>query len=162
MHSAPSVTYPVGRSRFLALLLLSLWLAGAGVAGLWWRAPGGQGWRLALVLAALLLAAGLAWRFWRSLAALALCWDGHSWRLRAGAPDMAAPELAGRLSVQLDLQRHLLLCLHGRPEDGRPAQLWLWAEAKADPARWHALRCAVYSRAMTDPRTGPDAGAVPP
>lgn len=159
MHSAPSVTYPVGRSRFLAMLLLLLWLAGAGAAGLWWRAPGGQGWRLALVLASLGLAGVLAWRFWRSLRAQALCWDGQSWRLRAGAP---GPEAAGGLSVHLDLQRHLLLCLRERPEGGRAAWHWLWAEAAADPGRWHALRCAVYSRAMTDPRTGPDAGTAPP
>ena len=42
MHSAPSVSYPVGRSRFLGALLLALWTGGAGVAGLWSRAPGGH------------------------------------------------------------------------------------------------------------------------
>ena len=157
MHSAPSVNYPVGRSRFLGALLLGLWGAGVAATLLWWREPGGQGWRLALVLASLGLSGRLAWRFWRSLNSRMLGWDGQSWRLGTGASDPV-----GSLRVHLDLQSRLLLCLHGRTKAGRAVRHWLWADAAADPARWHALRCAVYSRAMTDPRTGPDAGAAPP
>lgn len=162
MHNAPSVTYPVGRSRFLGAWLVLLWLAGAGVAGLWWRSPGGHGWRLALVLAALALAAALAGRLWRSLGAQDLCWNGSTWQLQARGTAAPAHEVQGSLRVHLDLQRRLLLCLQAAPAQGRASRHWLWAEAAADPARWHALRCAVYSRAMTDPRTGPEAGAAPP
>jgi hypothetical protein len=58
--------------------------------------------------------------------------------------------------VHLDLQRHFMLRLRGTDGTGS----WLWAEAATDPARWHALRCAVYSRAMTDAQS--DAGAANP
>ena len=33
MHNAPSVSYPVGRSRFCGVLLAALWLAGAALVG---------------------------------------------------------------------------------------------------------------------------------
>jgi toxin CptA len=155
MHSAPSVTYPVGRSRFLGQLLILGWLAGAGAGVVLWRFHGISSWRLVVMAVALTLSGGLAWWLWRHLPDRCLRWDGQTWRLLASAQDSNAGQ-AARLAVRLDLQRHLLLRL--RSLDG--VECWLWAEATADPARWHALRCAVYSRAMTDAQS--DAGAANP
>ena len=71
-----------------------------------------------------------------------LHWDGHAWH---GVP---TTEGAAQLRVHLDLQRHLLVRLHGMPCGPQ----WLWLEAASNPARWSALRRAVYSRAMPDPQ----------
>jgi toxin CptA len=155
MHSAPSVTYPVGRSRFLGQLLILGWLAGAGAGVVLWRFHGVSGWRLMVIAVALTLSGGLAWRFWRGLPDRQLRWDGQTWRLLVSESQASAGP-AARLAVHLDLQRHLMLRLRGTDGTGS----WLWAEAATDPARWHALRCAVYSRAMTDAQS--DAGAANP
>jgi hypothetical protein len=46
------------------------------------------------------------------------------------------------VAAHLDFQFLLLLSL--RTEAG--ARLWLWPERRVAPMRWHALRCAVFSR----------------
>jgi hypothetical protein len=148
MHDAPSVSHPVGRSAFLGTGLLAAWLLGAAcVAGL--AGAGMTGWRLAVAVASLagagLWAAAWCWR----LPSGELAWDGGGWRWSpAGGEDDA-----GAVAVALDLQRALLL--HWR---GDAASSWLWVERRHAPARWLALRRAVYSRA------NPDAlpGAAPP
>ena len=49
--------------------------------------------------------------------------------------------LCGPVSVHLDLQGWLLLCLHSE-EGGRR---WLWLERRTAAINWHALRNAVFS-----------------
>jgi toxin CptA len=136
MHSAPSVTYPVGRCLFAGGLLAALWLAGGAVLAGWHLQAASGPWRQ-LLGACVWLAAGcwaaLAW--WRSPRG-ELAWDGGQWRFdghEAGAPNVA-----------LDLQRRLLvrLVVGGR-------RLWIWAERDSAPSYWDALRRAVYSRART-------------
>ena len=141
-HSAPSVTYPVGRSLFLRRILILFWLGGAAATALGSPVSGPGDWRTALAGAALLLAAVMAWRFWRGLATGVLQWDGHAWQ---GLPPAAG---SAQLRVHLDLQRHLLVRLHGMA----CAPQWLWLEAAFNPARWSDVRRAVYSRAMPDPQ----------
>jgi hypothetical protein len=134
MHSAPSVTYPVGRSLFALWLLLLAWLAGAAALALWWGS-GASGGRLGIA-ALLCLAsgtwAGLAW--WRSPAGM-LAWDGEGWSWAGGAG-------GGRLEVSLDLQRAMLVRWAGAG-----ASRWFWLERASRPERWDDLRRAVYSRA---------------
>lgn len=141
MHSAPSVTYPVGRSRFLGQMLTVIWLGGACAIGAAWLASGLGGWRAVLACSVLLLSAALAIYFWQGVAAGALRWDGHAWH---GPQAFAGSR---QLHVDLDLQRHLLVRLSGAT--GRSQ--WLWLEASSDPSRWNDLRRAVYSPAMPDP-----------
>lgn len=136
MHNAPSVSYPAGRSRFAALLLLGAWLLGCAAALLWQaQAPGIV--RLGVMLAAL-AASGLfaAWQ-WRRTPGGILAWDGAQWNWSA-MPEAAAT----RVEVALDLQRTLLLRWTA---DG--AARWIWVERAARPERWDDLRRAVYSRA---------------
>jgi len=139
MHSAPSVTYPVGRSPFAGLLLLAIWLAAAAAIGFWWA--GTAGWRpLAAALAWLASGVWAAAQWWRS-ATGNVAWDGESWNWTAtqGAD-------SGRLEVSLDLQRSMLVRWAGKGD----AQ-WFWLERARRAERWDDLRRAVYSRA---PREG--------
>lgn len=150
MHSAPAVSFPVGPSRVAHRLLFTLWLAGALGAGL---AVGDEfDARVLVLLASVLLAGGMAWRFgWHRQAGL-LRFDGQYWSWPGRAPQAAA-----RAQVGLDLQVLVLLRL---VEPGR-RPCWLWLERRADPSRWATLRRAVYSRAPTTAPDGlsPDASA---
>ena len=136
MHSAPSVTYPVGRSRFAAALLLGVWLAGAVAAVLWGlQAP--SGWRLALMAAALACSGALALHGWWGTQSGTLAWDGEAWAW-SRQPDGRSLHLP----VGLDLQAWLLVQWTA---DGASQWLWLARASRAD--RWDDLRRAVYSRA---------------
>jgi toxin CptA len=136
MHSAPSVTYPVGRSPFAGVLLLVIWLATAVAFVCWWMG-GGSGSRLGAA-ALLWLATGLwaARQWWRSPKG-AVAWNGESWNWAAGEPGDN-----GVLEVSLDLQRSMLVRW-----DGKGASRWLWLERASRAERWDDLRRAVYSRA---------------
>ncbi|MDB5880339.1 MAG: hypothetical protein JWP43_217 [Ramlibacter sp.] len=134
MHSAPSVTYPVGRSRFAGTLLLAIWLAAAAVIGYWCTQV--SGWRAATA-ALLWLASGL-WagaQWWRS-ATGAVAWDGENWNWSA-----SRTAGTGMLEVSLDLQRSMLVRWAGNG-----ASQWFWLERVSRAERWDDLRRAVYSR----------------
>lgn len=135
MHSAPAVSYPVGRSRFHAGLAGSASLIGA-LAGLLWRNQADPAVWPQGVFALILFGSGLAaFQAWRSSPCGSLQWDGRGWSLTA-----AQATFTGLLSVHLDLQCCLLLCL--RTQNGR--RYWLWPERRRDGANWNALRRAVF------------------
>ena len=142
MHSAPSVTYPVGRSPFAGALLLVIWLAAATAMG--FGLPEASGWQLGT--AALLWFASGVWaavQWWRSPTG-AVAWDGENWNWTAGErADI------GVLEVSLDLQRSMLVRFAGKG-----ASQWLWLERASRAQQWDDLRRAVYSRAA--PGTPPD------
>ena len=148
-HHAPPVRYPAGRSSFLAWPLTLLGLVGATLAGVA-AVQGLRGAPLALLTGTLLAAGAFGWSGWRALRNQGeLHWDGAAWYLEFPA---AADERPGTVSVQLDLQSHLLL--RWRPAAGeRRGGHWLWLDARQEPAHWHAVRCAVYS-----PASSPAAG----
>lgn len=142
MHAAPSVIYPVGRSRFAGGLLAALWLLALAVNLAWTLLATAPGWRQALgfgaVAACGLLAAALWWRS----ATGTLAWEGGGWQWRQdGTAEAGRPELA------LDLQARMLL--RWLPAQGRARwrTRWMWVERRAAAADWDALRRAVYSRA---------------
>ena len=138
MHSAPSVSFPVGRSRSAARILLVVWVLGACCAGITGRLLDGVGWRLGVLLASTVLAgAWAAWAQWRQPVGR-LQFDGQSWSLNGTPPIPAA-----RLLPALDLQSLLLVRLVVADRHSH----WLWLERRSDPQRWLALRRAVYSRA---------------
>lgn len=136
MHSAPAVSYPVGRSSMRALLLL-LPLTVGGVVGLLWV---GQAERPGLVHGWALLAWGgsavaVFLELRRPCQGL-LRWDGQEWRW-----ETAGHGSVGTVRVRLDWQRGLLL--EFRHLDG--AVSWLWPERQTAPLQWDALRRAVYA-----------------
>lgn len=139
MHHAPAVSFPLGRSRFLAVLLCAVWLTGAGVVALWCAQQAHFGWRQGLGVVALVVGALLALRWWRMQREGVLHWDGESWQA-----SFVGLTVTGRVSVHLDLQRQLWLKLHGTAP---PSDHWLWLERDANPPAWRDLRRAVYSRA---------------
>jgi toxin CptA len=142
MHSAPSVSYPVGRSAFVAWLYAALVLV-ALLALLAWVAQSSLGWRQWIALAAVLASGSIAAQDWRGSPTGVLRWDGVGWSWEEGGA--AAP---GQAEIAMDLQSRLLV--RWRPESGRV--LWLWLERGSDVSHWDALRRAVYSRASTHVR----------
>ena len=152
MHSAPSVTFPVGRSAFLGGLL-----AGSGVLG------------MLAVFADMVCcrgagaaSAGLLWCGWAATGVWAwtrqpqgrLSWRaGDSRTLETGARAAghwswvsgAYREGVALLRVErvYDLQGVMLLRLHNA--DG--ARTWVWVERRSDPARWQDLRRALVAHA---------------
>lgn len=151
MHSAPSVTYPVGRSRFAGAVLLAL--CGLGVAATaWW---GWQAdvlsWRHQLGVLTVVMASCCAAFGWLRIPEGELRWDGQTWRWPSGADGGA-----GRVAVHLDLQ-HVLL-LRWESSEGAFGQ-WLWLARVRSPGQWNPLRRAVYSRAIPAlPQAEPPAG----
>jgi hypothetical protein len=147
-RSAPSVSYPVGRCRFWAWLLLGLGgVIGAALAATALLLPPTQ----AVVLAALLLA-WIAWAGWllRHPPRGLLLWQrtatdaaGHwAWRpVEQGGHGEALGPVYLRLA--LDLQQRTLLQLRGP----RGVPRWLWVEQGSAPADWLALRRALVAHA---------------
>jgi len=146
MHSAPSVTYPVGRSRGAARVLIGIWALGAICAGASCYLFDSVGWRQALLVLSVLFAGAAAGMGLRRDGPAMLHFDGLHWSLTgAGTAETrnpSRPMLAARVLVALDLQSLLLVRLSER---GRPHR-WIWLERQAMPGRWRDLRRAVYSR----------------
>ena len=152
MHNAPPVNYPVGRSRFQTRVQGALWLLGAAtVAGWSWQVDV-LGWRQGVAAMAVVGAGLLAVYGWWKTPATALRWDGQQWFWTGSDVDCTV-----RVSVHIDLQHHLLLCL--RPDAGR--SLWCWAERASQPALWRNLRRAVYSPARPQDETNSALGSEP-
>ena len=141
MHSAPSVSYPVGRSSFWGNCLLACWMVGAGVALVWHLSPQAPAWSWWLADLTVLGSGILAWRLCRHSPVGRVLYRGGLWTLEHRRNGKDAQDVAGQLQVRLDLQKGLL-CVWQRP-DGR--RLWLPLDARADPLRWKDLRRAVYS-----------------
>jgi hypothetical protein len=139
LHNAPPVFYPLGRSSFLGGLLLGLWLAGALLVLAWASLASLSGGQLLAAGAAVVLSGAATALHWKNTPSGQLVWDGQAWCWVSAADPagLAAPDIA----VVADLQRWLLL----RLESQSSACLWLWAERRAAPERWLALRRAVYS-----------------
>ena len=131
MRSAPSVVYPVLRSRRVGLLMAALWCLGALPVSAWLSqvaAPAGVG--FAVVAWTLLTGGWCAWRWWHTPSDR-LVWDGQSWNTDT--------VFDARLALTIDLQSLMVLRLS--PVTGRTH--WLLADRSARPADWHMLRCAV-------------------
>jgi hypothetical protein len=148
MYSAPSVSYPVGRSRAWRLTLALVWLAGALLTLVWCTQVDGPGWRQWLALACVLAGGALASAGWRASLTGVLHWDGAGWQWHDEA---CAEPVAGLLAVQLDLQQCLLVRLHC----AGGARRWLWLEQRRAPERWGDLRRAVFARAAAREASSP-------
>jgi len=145
MHGAPSVSYPVGRSRFALGALAAVWLCGLAMALLWTLQADAPGWRQALAFGAVGVGGLAAGRAWLRSPSGQLAWDGGGW---CWEQEVGHPE------ITLDLQSRMLL--RWRSDAG--AVRWLMPQRNAAPAHWDALRRAVYSPASTDAPHG----ATPP
>ncbi len=138
MYSAPSVTFPVGRSRFQALLTLGVVLLGAGVCAFWSYSTGRFEWPQVLALGSWLLTSGIAFWGWNRTHTGLLRWDGQHWSFES-----AAGVLQGQVLLRLDLQSWMVL--EFRVASARSS--WLWLERGMQTQRWEGLRRAVCARA---------------
>jgi toxin CptA len=150
MHSAPAVSYPVGRSSMRTLLYLVPCLLGGAVCLAWSGLSAGAELTRLLVLLLWLAPACLA--VWACLrpARGQLAWDGQSWSWE----DRGGRQV-GSLHVRLDWQSGLLL-------EFQPLQgwvVWLWPERGMAPAFWDGLRRAVFAPPVADPLAGPEVRA---
>src|SRR5262245_43621400 len=100
MHAAPSVNYPVGRSRFAGALLAGLWATALAALLAWHWQAAAPAWQRLAGFALLAACGALAGWGWRRAPAGTLGWTGAGW-LWNGRP--------GRLALALDLQSRLLL-----------------------------------------------------
>jgi hypothetical protein len=141
MHSAPSVTYPVGRSRNAERLLLALWALGVcSVTVACAQATWGLDWNRGVLLLSAVVAGAAAWTGVLSCSAPSvLRFDGLHWSVSGGFALGAT-----RADVALDLQVLVLVCLKA---PGRTKR-WVWLDRSAMPDRWRDLRRALYSRPL--------------
>lgn len=138
MHSAPAVSYPVGRSRFQGWLVLLTALVSALTLLTWTGQADAVTARHLAAGVVWLASTGLAaWHGWHSPTGV-LSWDGIGWSWNC-----ANCRLAVVPDVTLDLQTCLLLRLHA---GAGLAGLWVWPEQRASPQRWLALRRAVFGK----------------
>jgi hypothetical protein len=141
MHSAPAVSYPVGRSFFYGALLVGIHVIGASVLLAWVVASDAP--RLGQVLGGMLWLASVAvamLSWWRSPTGT-LTWDGQHWIWADGEESHPVT-----LSVTLDIQNLMLMYL-GASE---VPKLWVWLERRSAPTRWRAYRRAVFARQPAD------------
>ena len=101
----------------------------------------------ALVAMPVALAVGLA--AWRQLARQErskppsrLRWDGTAWSL---LPAPGAAAMTGSATLVLDLGSWMLVRFRAPGQDGAGAVAWLPLRLAGDPARWCALRAALWT-----------------
>lgn len=135
---APPVVYPLGRSRFQAVLLVMFWLAGLLCLLAWFFLVPRFDWRIGLAFLAVLASGFGAFFNWKNAAVGQLRWDGQLWFWESSGYQTGATEQ--NLSVILDFQQVMLLLL----ENPAHARLYLWVERHNMPERWLDLRRAVH------------------
>ena len=138
MHSAPAVSYPVGRLHFRVAQTLVLVL-GAAVLVLWCFQVDQQGWRQALAAGVWLACAGLALVPGSLPVQGLLRWDGQCWSWESKNATMA-----GTIIVRADWLVGLLLEFHA---DGHQTH-WLWLE-RGQTGKWEDLRRALWAPGKT-------------
>jgi hypothetical protein len=159
MHSAPVVSFPVGRSRLHGVMVVAIATFGVMLLAMWMIKVGAfQTQYLGLAAMLWLVSSSLAVCCWVKTPDGILAWDGRNWSWTScGVSCLSAPEVA------LDFQESLLLRLHVQDA----GDVWLWPERHSSPGRWLALRRALFAktRAAKDHVTGlpasQDAAATP-
>ena len=137
MYNAPAVSYPVGRSRFHGWLLATVLAVGASSLAVWTMQSDDAGLRHLSAIGLWLMTASWAiWAWFRTPDGL-LIWDTKTWM-------WTSDEKTRQVNVSVVLDSQSVLLLHLRLPGDLP--LWIWAERRMAPARWLALRRAVFSR----------------
>ena len=142
MHSAPSVSYPVGRCAFQRITLAVLGVVTSGVL-LVWALHQPVSWPLCMSGLVTMLGIALGWRSLHTQTGI-LSWDGYVWCWHSRAD--GAEDQLGEVFVSLDVQKALVL--RWQPTSGRLTNLgaYLWLGQETATPHWLNLRCAVFSR----------------
>ena len=136
MHSAPTVSFPAGRSRFQALFLGLIWLSAVLFSGFSIMQVTAWGWRQGLVVLFVLLTGVAAVSACYASQPSVLRWDGQAWWREAQNSSER-----GSLSLHLDFQICILICFQA----SAGARHWHWLERRAVPQLWADLRRAVVA-----------------
>jgi hypothetical protein len=150
VKTAPAVSVRVTRFDRWRFVLALLWaLAGAGMAATLAAHTGAAQLHMGLGAAAVALAAAAASLRASRRSAVVMAWDGRQWtvaeQLPAASPGAQQQGPPVRMSVHVDLGGWLLVRLD---TEGIPARRqWLPLQRTGLEPQWHALRCALYSRA---------------
>ncbi len=137
MHRAPSINFPVTRSRwqlrFIALLSL------LAMAALWAfvREQGALDARILTLATAIVASSAAAFVGWQKSAVGSLRWDGQHWYWSGFSASQAC-----HLSLLVDFQSVLLVSLVA---DTRAVPLRLWLEMPPGNVSWKPLRRAIIS-----------------
>jgi len=151
MHSAPAVSYPVGRCRFQGFVLAGLLVTGACALVAWAVQSEASAARQLGAALLWLLCALIAVRSWLRSPSGLLTWDGQLWHWAgSGEPHPVA------LCMTFDSQTTLLLHLQA----AHAPSIWVWLEQRAAPLRWLACRRAVFG--PKPPATAADSAGVAP
>ena len=140
MYDAPAVSYPVGRSRFQGWLLAAVMAVSAGSLSVWFMQSDQAGWRQLAALGLGLVTSSVALLSWFRSPAGLLTWDTKIWLWCSG-------DEARQVKVSAVLDGQSTLLLHLRLPGDR--SLWIWPQRHTVPARWLALRRAVFARQST-------------
>lgn len=136
MHSAPAVSFPTGRSRFLGCLIGTMAICGWLTVCFWIYSADDFAWPQWLALGLCLVVSLSLGMQWLEKSNGILSWNGSTWFWTDGAISvMVLPELV------LDFQRVMLLRL--RVTTARRV-VWIWLDHAISPVRWMALRRAVH------------------
>jgi hypothetical protein len=148
MHDAPLVKYPVGRFAWVQWGVAFLSALSALLTGWLLFRDQISSERALCAWALLTLVTAIAVRVARYPSAPTwLVWDGQCWQGWHDVEGEQITPLTG-LTVQADFQQAMLLMLHLNPAIAAhcPFPKWVWLYKGFAPAKWHGLRCAVYSR----------------
>ena len=141
MHSAPAVSYPVGRSYFYLALLVGVLAMGACSLITWSVVSDALGLRHVVAMLLWLTGVGVALLSWLRAPTGAITWDGQNWIWTCQGS--AHPVV---LCVTMDLQIVMLMHLKSSVA---PSQ-WVWLERQVAAGRWLACRRAVFARQPAD------------
>jgi hypothetical protein len=141
MHSAPAVSYPVGRSYFYLALLVGVLAMGACSLIAWGIVSDALGLRHLAAMLLWLTAVGVALLSWLRTPTGVITWDGQNWIWTC--QDSALPVA---LCVTMDLQIVMLMRLQSSVAPSH----WVWLERRVVPGRWLACRRAVFGRQPPD------------
>ncbi|MFM2036964.1 MAG: hypothetical protein RL459_2229 [Pseudomonadota bacterium] len=143
-QSAPSVSYPVGRSRFYPTVLCALWLFSVVIAVTWFLQSGRLVWAQGAMAGLLILLGVLFWREGRHQTKASLQWNGQEW-VWIGEGE----EPISQVSVTFDFQNVMLLTVDS--QSGR--RRWVWVQGTVSPRLWLPLRRALtaHGRPLTAP-----------
>lgn len=158
MHNAPPVAYPVGRFVWgRALWVGALLLSAAGLSAWQWLSQSTSAMVWSAWVFGLVCASATAYGAPKQILSNGvLLWSGEAWWWQSGlggAEHADEGDVEGNgegwtLSVGLDLGSCMVLMVQ-RPPDGhrgRGPRMCAWVSEQAMPSKWHAFRCAVYSR----------------
>ena len=138
MHRPAAVQFRVGRSPWLAWVLLLLWSAGLVSSLIFFQTQHVSPWVVSISAFATLLVSGLALRIWFGWKDGILRWDGAAWHWSGFDGDAPCS-----VTLCMDFQR--LMIVVARRQGIRPA--WLWLSSVPGARDWLSLRRAVVMAA---------------